>query len=93
MRQYWQSLRHPSVYHIWGATCSWAVTRANMNPNLGHPFVLSFITEEIKTQSLLSCNTEGHAFEKTTKEMTRADNLVKLFPDDSTGENREIYSE
>ena len=45
------------LYYIWGAT-SEGRTRANMNPNLGHAFVIEMTTEEKKTQSLLSCNNE-----------------------------------
>ena len=33
------------LYYIWGAT-SEGRTRANMNPNLGHAFVIEMTTEE-----------------------------------------------
>ena len=51
------------LYYIWGAT-SEGRTRVNMNPNLGHAFVIEMTTEEKKTQSLLSCNNEDQCILK-----------------------------
>ena len=51
------------LYYIWGAT-SEGRTQANMNPNLGHAFVIEMATEEKKTQSLLSCNNEDQCILK-----------------------------
>ena len=51
------------LYYIWGAT-SEGRTRVNMNPNLGHAFVIEMTTEEKKTQPLLSCNTEDQCILK-----------------------------
>lgn len=52
------------MYTTFGGATSEGRTRANMNPNLGHPFVIEMTTEEIKTQSLLSCNTKGQCILK-----------------------------